>query len=101
MPPYVSPSQPPAVSITSPSGPYRPSQLRTPVPPTRHGSVAPHRHHHGLGRPSSWALAVAALLVGLLLGLVWAGAGATVAEIRGVGLHEVSTRIASPLWSPG
>ncbi len=101
MPPYASPSQRPAASITSSSGPFRPAQLRTPVPPTRQVSLAPHRPRHGLGRPSSWALAVAALLVGLILGLVWAGTGATVSEIGGVGLHEVGTSLASLLWSPG
>lgn len=96
MPPYAAPSQPPATSTTSPSMPFRASQLRSPVPPARRGSAAPQRHRHGLGRPSSWALAVAALLVGLLLGLVWAGAGATVAE-----LGAVLTNLVSAVWSPG
>ena len=45
-----------------------PAQLRTPVPPQRpRPAVRPRR---GLGRPSTWALAVAALLVALVVVLL-------------------------------
>lgn len=92
---YASPSQHPANSVSAPM-PLRPSQLRTPVPPSRQGSLVVRRARHGLGRPSSWALAVAALLVGLLLGLVWAGTGVSLAE-----LQALVTSTLSGVWSPG
>ena len=96
VPPYASPRQRPATSATSPSVPFRPSQLRSPVPPTRSGGTAPSRPRHGLGRPSSWAVAVAALLVGLLLGLVWAGVGVTASEVS-----ELLVSVVSALRNPG
>lgn len=92
---YASPSQHPATSVSSPK-PLQPSQLRTPVPPSSQGPLAARRTRHGLGRPSSWALAVAALLVGLLLGLVWAGTGVSLAE-----LQALLTSSVSGVWSPG
>ena len=92
---YASPSQHPSAPVGSPM-PLRPSQLRTPVPPSPQGSLAARRARHGLGRPSSWALAVAALLVGLLLGLVWAGTGVSLAE-----LQALLTSTLSGAWSPG
>lgn len=92
---YASPSQHPATSV-SPPKPLQPSQLRTPVPPSRQGSLPARRARHGLGRPSSWALAVAALLVGLLLGLVGAGTGVSLAE-----LQSLLTSGLSGAWSPG
>lgn len=91
MPPYASPHQRPAAPLTSPPVPYRRSQLRTPVPPPRPTSTSAHPPRHGLGRPSHWAMAVAALLVGLLIGLVWAGAGGTLADPQRAGEASAST----------
>lgn len=47
-----------------------PAQLRTPVPPQRPRPLV--RTRRGLGRPSTWALAVAVLLVGLVAVLLLA-----------------------------
>ena len=73
-------SQEITVSETLPPGPVptvepvppRPSRLRTPVPPPAPSASGSRRARRvRLGRPSYWAGAIAALLLGLFVGLLW------------------------------